>query len=1059
MTCSKCKKSSPCKTKFCLPTGPTGSVGPTGSGQPGPTGPTGSVGQTGPSEVPINQTVFVDLQYGSALGSREDMTNPFQTLAQGLAAALPFDTVYVQPGTYNEDSLVLKDNVNWFFSEGSAINGVNGPVFLDLPGGVTSDIAGYAHITAVNSVLLMSGPSNIVLRADRITVSGRPAFLEVASTAGNSTLELDIVNMESTDTSPMLRTTGLPGATGTNVIVKSFKITGLGPLIDIQVGSVGSATIEAEIMEGGDPGSPSGNGVPQGAVISNNAQNFNLSIETQTLIAHTNTQAIQSSIPAAPGPNERNITSFQGQTLRSEGGVIFSQGTGLVGDPAEILQQPRVNLDCPYINVSVGANVPGGIPSFYCATSIMVVDTNIFEHVAAAPGPSPSFLVEVRQGGVSTFDCDTFLTFTNKGFLMDGTTTTFDPVVMRIDSRQIICNEEFINVFGFALVTVNSNTVQCGSITQGLSPVTIDTDDGVPTVFNVNQITLGTVGISTAFTPLINHLRGELYINCDTYSYNGPYTEGIHSAPGSGASYIEIDNVSDNNGGTDSLFYNSWTQSFVDCNRILVSGNGVLLQGAAEFNPEIDHFIISGGTGTCITAIENSNIIGEILHMSTAQGPAMRILNTGNNDVIFDRIRTDSGEICLEIGATGINGATRMTGNAIDANNCDVGIGLYGGSLALSCNEIRGASNSMYLVDMSSTDLATSGVLQFLAMSTVNAPGIAMVRVTGSPFGFLSVYGNVMSGPGNGILSEGQSIVQVDVGGMFLTGNGIGIETRDQGGFIGQILNLQTNTAPAVQLASVANISLDFNDISTGSGPACINLLGTGDCRLNGNTISCNDCNDGIVVQGGSELSLQVSDINFNGIGNAIFIGPVGQGGGGGCYIDFLHLTSNNGGALHAIHCSGGIARINGQSLMAQGPGILVELDALFYGYFGEVVVNNRGLTITSPSANWYQASSTIVNGGQISDRVVYIDNGLGGSIQTVGGYMFTNGDYDIEFGPSTDSTNRLRLLSSILVSTTNSIVSASNPTVIVAPSSANVPPLNVVIVPAGTLFVDPAVA
>lgn len=49
--------------------------------------------------VNINRSDFVDAQFGSASGVRQDLTEPFATLAQGAASAsgFPGDTVYVQP--------------------------------------------------------------------------------------------------------------------------------------------------------------------------------------------------------------------------------------------------------------------------------------------------------------------------------------------------------------------------------------------------------------------------------------------------------------------------------------------------------------------------------------------------------------------------------------------------------------------------------------------------------------------------------------------------------------------------------------------------------------------------------------------------------------------------------------------------------------------------------------------------------------------------------------------------------------------------------------------------
>src|SRR5258708_1899195 len=116
-TKTRCVKGDRGKRGHKGPTGSQGNTGPTGAtnlGTTGPTGPQGNTGATGPTALPINNTVFVDRQFGNdSTGTREDETRPFKTLTAALAVALPGDTIYVHPGIYDENTLILKDEVNW----------------------------------------------------------------------------------------------------------------------------------------------------------------------------------------------------------------------------------------------------------------------------------------------------------------------------------------------------------------------------------------------------------------------------------------------------------------------------------------------------------------------------------------------------------------------------------------------------------------------------------------------------------------------------------------------------------------------------------------------------------------------------------------------------------------------------------------------------------------------------------------------------------------------------------------------------------------------------------
>ena len=89
------------------PTGATGAVGPRGptgpAGVDGIAGPTGATGATGPTGAtggtePDPYDLYV--QADAAPGGDGSRAAPFQTIEEGLAAALPNGVVHILPGTY-----------------------------------------------------------------------------------------------------------------------------------------------------------------------------------------------------------------------------------------------------------------------------------------------------------------------------------------------------------------------------------------------------------------------------------------------------------------------------------------------------------------------------------------------------------------------------------------------------------------------------------------------------------------------------------------------------------------------------------------------------------------------------------------------------------------------------------------------------------------------------------------------------------------------------------------------------------------------------------------------
>ncbi len=69
-----------------------------------------------------NRTLYVDSKYGNnGTGERENPNLPYQDLYFALDRAIEGDLIYVRPGEYCADGLVLKNKVDWFFENNAMV--------------------------------------------------------------------------------------------------------------------------------------------------------------------------------------------------------------------------------------------------------------------------------------------------------------------------------------------------------------------------------------------------------------------------------------------------------------------------------------------------------------------------------------------------------------------------------------------------------------------------------------------------------------------------------------------------------------------------------------------------------------------------------------------------------------------------------------------------------------------------------------------------------------------------------------------------------------------------
>ncbi len=144
------------------------------------------------TNVLVNKTVFVDVKYGDDLtGKVEDMDKPFQTIQAAIDAAVaapisslaliqpraePVNwTVYIRPGLYTDNKILLKNNVNLFFEEGaisdnSANTSSTDYTFTDNNTRVNCSITGFGDFICAINLFKLGFRSNILIEGKNFTL-------------------------------------------------------------------------------------------------------------------------------------------------------------------------------------------------------------------------------------------------------------------------------------------------------------------------------------------------------------------------------------------------------------------------------------------------------------------------------------------------------------------------------------------------------------------------------------------------------------------------------------------------------------------------------------------------------------------------------------------------------------------------------------------------------------------------------------------------------------------------------------------------------------------------
>lgn len=139
--------------------------------------PNFTIANTASSTVTTDNVLYVAKNGNDGTGTRNKLTSPYLTIQAAITAASSGDMVYVYPGTYNE-SIVLKNGVNIYFTDGAIISNNTASIVTDNNVAVTCVIDGYGEFintstSSGRSVFVISNASsNIIIRAKYVENNG-----------------------------------------------------------------------------------------------------------------------------------------------------------------------------------------------------------------------------------------------------------------------------------------------------------------------------------------------------------------------------------------------------------------------------------------------------------------------------------------------------------------------------------------------------------------------------------------------------------------------------------------------------------------------------------------------------------------------------------------------------------------------------------------------------------------------------------------------------------------------------------------------------------------------
>lgn len=977
------------------------------------------VDTSGAVSVLINQSTFVDPVYGSLTGVNDDLTAAFATLAQGVAAAAVAPrTIYVQPGTYIVTTpLVLQSNITWYFSEGAVVNSTATSLFTDNGQTVSTSITGYGQFNSTGaggSILNLTGLSTILFEGQSATMSTAiPAnMFEFASnglSAQTTIIKIPTITNSNTSGSAFNLTSGINLITVDSSIISAPTI--------VRAGSLANGNFDCNCpLLYGTAGSVIGNNLTAGAMFVNQANAFQLNINAQNITSESGTQMINVSttvINTSP-----SITNINAQLLNCYGGILWAQG---FNNASSILFQPNININIDTIQIPDGSLE---IDAFNVNLANLTIESNFY---LKSRLDIVSYDVNLLDGSSVILNIDRFSTVGRAFNVSNVTPFVANVTSLTVNSSTITCFQQLLLTTNVVSVELNSGNIQCLTSTVNLAAIaTTGVVPLPPPISNVQNsviiradlLSLSGTGIDNITrVNIINHTAGVLNMDVVFYAPTGNFMNAIYIGPSLVANNLKIGTVG----------------SIEDFSTFLLAEGSVNLDIGTVACGVINPLSVANAF-TIATTPNNLGVTGKI------ETVVMYGLGNAFELSVSGRFNGTIGQIIF---VSGVGNVIYMIGNSsfsADVNLINVDTG-----------------NILFTSSSGNVNINFREMNSNASISPLNLIGTGRIQLTGQ----VITFGDIATAYYIYAANTQQVYMNVE-----LINTGLCdyiIYAQDN-----SLIDINFDTITSNNTFSIAAFYADDNSIMklTGNQLSLASSLSTADA---------------FITNVSAFMTIDVQRINFGSL-NFIAYTLVNST----MNLTYDTLTTNNPGCQLLFNTTTtSDMNVNGRvtSVYGQGTGFSLvrsEDNSTFIGTFGQFTVNslldaafevtdNASLTVTaenisSPGTNLSTSSTSSVwvrsdAWSTTNASNVYIYASVAGNPVTVGGYMTTNGgNYNIEYDIGAAAVS-LRLLSSILVSTTNSIFSPLIlPNVSLAPSSATMPANGVTLLPAAAFFVDPGV-
>jgi hypothetical protein len=673
-------------------------------------GPQGIQGIPGPLTLPINNTIFVDQQFGNILtAAREDYEKPYPTISDALNVSLPGDTIYINPGLYQEDNLILRDNINFYFTLGADLNNISNVIFTDSSNKVNVSITGFSNFTSNNGILLVNNDSNIIIEAQNFTNTGSFMFSIMSPLKS-------MINIEghSLITNQMISIQG-----NTDTVIEFLKINNSSDLINISSSSQGSLSVTSPMI------------TSSGQIISN-ADNFILNMSSQMFSSNTNTQAIQIN-----SQNSKSIFDFR--YINCIGGLLFANGTGSV----VTINSSIIVIVCDLVRVfDIEAC------SFY-----LTFDTCTLTFT------NSDFALNCRDGSVVNIFGQMLnsSTVTSTSFVnIFGFTSSFDINVSRLtsDNTILICSDSPIITF---VVNISANFSLPGNTSAYILTGFV--------ILNIYTLAIVNVSPSISMTPIVDVFNGNVLFQVTQYFYNGDNTVGIRTNSNSG---INFSGEAFSGAGLNNLMLDISGQMNFEFMNVSCNGGGNILDLKGFAQIDVGN-MSAEASGSAIIVSGNGGINGTVGHIGVQGGYIIRSTSTGNIVMNFNEFNANGNNVSSAISFEG-DGDAYIIGNIINISNYNIafnvsGIGSNTAAVSLLLNDFfTFQNNKIIFVDSPNGNFkmdcknfqsnnssiaaihASSGYIQLMGFYNNNSNNIPLFLFDGDVNAFLDLSSALSNG-------------------------------------------------------------------------------------------------------------------------------------------------------------------------------------------------------------------------------------------------------------------------------------------------------------------------